>query len=1462
MNRLFKYILLLIIAACGLACSEEVDLTTYKALEIEYVTSNRQAISNLRQWHGEDSYSIIADTYQENSNRGSLFVYPDVSIFGSWFQGCENLTEVYIPSGIKYISEDAFYLCHSLTSVTIPDSVTTIGNYAFKECECLESVTIPENVNYIGSNAFWGCLNLERVYCKATTPPVLESDEDTYQTFRHNAVGRKIYVPSKSIIAYRNAKGWSEYADAIVGYNFETGEVDNYDYKNNKIYYTNGSTTTPTQPNNTSVFDANIVSNMYDSLSKCWVITFDADITTIGYNAFLGCSSLTSVTIPESVTTIRNSAFRECKSLVSFDIPDSVTTIEDNAFLNCSSLTSVYCAATTPPSLGGDYVFGGNTSDRKIYVPAESVDAYKSAEYWSSYADAIKAYDFENGVVVEPEVSINNVIHYTATAKVEADSNYPWSFDTFGANILSHDFNEESGEGVITFDADVTTIGSYAFRNCDSLTSVTIPDSVTTIVSYAFYGCDSLISITIPDSVTTIGNYAYYNCSSLASVYCEATTPPSLGGSSVFKFNASGRLIYVPAASVEAYKTADYWSEYADAIIAYDFENGVVVEPEVSVNNEIRYTATAKVEANSDYPWSFDTFGANILSHDFNEESGEGVITFDAEVTTIGNYAFAYCSSLTSITIPDSVMTIGEYAFFNCDSLTSITIGDSVTTIGARAFRDCNSLTSVTIPDSVTTIGDFTFYNCSSLTSVTIGDSVTTIGDYAFEYCYSLTSVTIPDSVTTIGNGAFAYCSSLTSVYCEATTPPSLGGSVVFDDNVSGRTIYVPAESIETYKSAEGWSDYVDAIVGYNFETGEEVMPDEMQNRVIYYTATKQVEAHSAYPWTFDTFGANVVSHEWDSESGDGVITFEAEVTTIGDYAFNSCKSLTSVTIPDSVTTIGDSTFNDCSSLTSVTIPDSVTTIGEEAFRECTSLTSVTIGDGVITIGNSAFNDCSSLTSVTIPDSVTTIGDLAFSYCESLTSVTIGDSVTTIGDYVFMGCSKLEGITIPNSVNTIGESIFAYCPKLSNIEGKFASDDGRCLVVDGTLNSFAPSGLTSYVISDNVDIIGDFAFINCDNLTDITIPNSVTTIEYSAFAECYSLTNITWGNNVKIVSFGAFQECSSLTNITIPESVVQIEGNAFAYCDNLTNVYCKSNTPPTAVNEGSGYWYAFSNNAADRKIYVPYLSAETYKSAYGWSEYADAITGYDFETGSVIELETDPNKVIYYTAKAKIKASTEYYWSDETFGASIKYHLWNSETCEGAIAFNGDVTTIHSSAFRYCEGGLTSIIIPNSVKGIGSYAFIGCDDLVSIDFGEGVTGIGNAAFSGCESLASVVLPDSVETISELAFVNCPRITSVIIGKSVGAIGVMAFDGCESLVSVYCKPDTPPRALLGEHIKWYAFSDNASNRKIYVPTESADAYQSAKYWSDYADAIVGYDFNTTITPDGGIDDAEEDDEVIL
>ena len=180
-----------------------------------------------------------------------------------------------------------------------------------------------------------------------------------------------------------------------------------------------------------------------------------------------------------------------------------------------------------------------------------------------------------------------------------------------------------------------------------------------------------------------------------------------------------------------------------------------------------------------------------------------------------------------------------------------------------------------------------------------------------------------------------------------------------------------------------------------------------------FVVATDTVAADSEGDYTYTVSGG--VATITDYTGAGGAITIPSTlgghpVVAIGDYAFSSCTSLTSVTIPSSVTSIGNYTFADCTSLTSITIPSSVTSIGGSAFYYCISLTSVTIPDSVTSIGDSAFSHCTSLTSVTIPDSVTSIGNSAFASCTSLTSVTIGSGVTSIGNNAFSVCTSLTSI--------------------------------------------------------------------------------------------------------------------------------------------------------------------------------------------------------------------------------------------------------------------------------------------------------------------------------------------------------------------------------------------------------------------------------------------------------------------
>ena len=263
-------------------------------------------------------------------------------------------------------------------------------------------------------------------------------------------------------------------------------------------------------------------------------------------------------------------------------------------------------------------------------------------------------------------------------------------------------------------------------------------------------------------------------------------------------------------------------------------------------------------------------------------------------------------------------------------------------------------------------------------------------------------------------------------------------------------------------------------------------------------------------------------------------------VTSIGEDAFSSCSSLTTVEIPNSVTSIGSSAFRDCSSLTTVEIPDSVTSIGNSAFFNCSSLTTVEIPDSVTSIGSSAFSGCIALTKVEIPDSVTSIGEDAFSDT-NLTSIVIPDSITLIGEDAFSYCGRLTTVEIPDSVTSIGNSAFSGCIALTKVE-----------------------------IPDSVTSIGDYAFSYCDSLTTVEIPDSVTSIGSSVFSGCIALTKVEIPDSVTSIGEDAFSG-TNLTSIVIPDSVTSIGKRAF-YISSLKRIKYGDLTFELKEDNRFGHW--------------------------------------------------------------------------------------------------------------------------------------------------------------------------------------------------------------------------------------------------------------------------------------------------
>ncbi len=360
---------------------------------------------------------------------------------------------------------------------------------------------------------------------------------------------------------------------------------------------------------------------------------------------------------------------------------------------------------------------------------------------------------------------------------------------TIGNGVTS--IGSEAFEGCsaltsVTIGNSVTSIGNSAFNGCKGLTSVTIPNSVTSIGDRAFWGCSGLTSVTIGNSVTSIGDYAFWSCSGLTSV----TIPNSVTSIGEEAFDGCSGLTSVHISDIIAWCNIEFGDSDSNPLCYahHLYLNGEEVKDLVIPNS----------------------------------------------VTSIGDYAFYWCSGLTSVTIPNSVTSIGDDAFGGCSGLTSVTIPNSVTNIGDYAFGGCSGLTSVTIPNSVTSIGEATFYGCSGLTSVTIPNSVESIGDWAFSSCSGLTSVSIPNSVESIGSYAFAYCSELLDVYCYAENVPSTYSNAFDGSYPEYATLHVPDASIDSYKATEPWSRF-GKIVGLSGGEPEQPEVEKCATPVVTY---------------------------------------------------------------------------------------------------------------------------------------------------------------------------------------------------------------------------------------------------------------------------------------------------------------------------------------------------------------------------------------------------------------------------------------------------------------------------------------------------------------------------------------------------------------------------------------------------------------------------------------------------
>lgn len=420
-------------------------------------------------------------------------------------------------------------------------------------------------------------------------------------------------------------------------------------------------------------------------------------------------------------------------------------------------------------------------------------------------------------------------------------------------------------------------------------------------------------------------------------------------------------------------------------------------------------------------------------------------------ITTIGDDAFSYNTSLTSIKIPNTVTSIGKRAFQGCTNLTSIEIPDTVTYIGDYCFSGCNRLQKIKLSKKIQTINQRLLQGCSSLTEIEIPEGVKSIGYAAFSSCNKLTTITLPASLTSFNGTALAGLSRLTEVKVADGN-----NSFKFENGIllskDGKTMYMALLTLTEINVPNG----VVSIVGDTLSGSSAtkiILPDTVSSNlsgtvfngmnklstIELSSTSKNLKLVDGNLYSYD--GKRFIKYMGTSKTftvPEGVETLVCRCIT---------KSMTTLNLPSTLKVIEGWSLASMSGVNLLNIPASVTTMYTYSFHANTKLrvaesnsTYKSIDDVLILnkAGTKVIMASKNATTYNIPNTVTEIGKNAFYGCSKITSITIPDSVTTIGAGAFESCSSLTEITIPQSVTSIGSDAFVYCGKLMaiNIKGE------------------------------------------------------------------------------------------------------------------------------------------------------------------------------------------------------------------------------------------------------------------------------------------------------------------------------------------------------------------------------------------------------------------------------------------
>lgn len=886
-----------------------------------------------------DSVAAIGEGAFLNCNElVSLRLPASLSSFDPAMLGCKKLTDLTVSEnnpnfssvdGVLF-SKDKTTLVYYLPTrenaeYTVPDGTKEIADKAFSENVSLAKVTLPASLERVGANAFSNCMSLETVSFAAESKQLVIDD----RAFNNTAVS------SVSLPAGVSALGDEVFTNSALA---EIG------------FAANSSLT---------ALGNNVFSNT-DLVN----VTLPAGLRVLGNSVFRNCTLLESAVLPEGLTTMGDATFYGCSALTSVSLPSTLHTMGTETFYGCSSLTRITFAANSQIETLSYDTFSGCTSLEEIELPASLTEiAGKDTENSSSYGlfqnmTSLKRVTFAEG-------SKCLVIGASAFEGSSLESfTIPSSVTTIGSLAFASTKLTQ-----ISIPRTVTRMDNYAFSSCTLLEEVRIEAGLVAIPEYAFQNNTALVSVNIPATVTSVAATAFNGCTALKSINLDSANTALTVEDGVLYNAAKTEILFMPAA-IESFRIpAELTTANLPAILS-----GAAGLEEITVeegNPVYRASGGALYDTN----WNLLLIPAAMTEFVIPKEvtsltvkdANENTLFYGKAIKTItyadgrtqglriqtgayGQGVFVGLSALESVVLPDDTV-IGAYAFFHCAKLTSVTFGAGTGTIGANAFAG-TGIKNLVLTEGFTAIGDNAFLDCAALASVTFPASLTSIASTAFSGCTALAEIKLNEGSNSFAleNGVL-YNKDKTEIILMSTTLTSFELPASFTSDAFLQALKANT-GLQSVTVAQGNTAYQAAFGAlYDMEWNLIFVPTGMTTFKIPKDVTHLgpdglFSGTAVETVTFEDGGTQPLELVGYSSGFPGASVFQgaSKLTTvnlparasIGEYAFFSMSSLTSVTLSEGITSIGYRAFNSCTKIERLVIPASAK-VDRQAFRYWTS---------------------------------------------------------------------------------------------------------------------------------------------------------------------------------------------------------------------------------------------------------------------------------------------------------------------------------------------------------------------------------------------------------------------------------------------------------------------------------------------------------------------------------------------